>query len=67
LLVRLARPGRRWTDSDAHRLFLVSRDHFYDSSRVWRMTGLSRPAPMSDRFEACTEWYRRVIRQDAAA
>jgi nucleoside-diphosphate-sugar epimerase len=66
-LVRLARLGRRWTASDAHRLFLVSRDHFYDSSRVWRTTGLSWPASMSEQFDACAPWYRSTIRSADAA
>jgi nucleoside-diphosphate-sugar epimerase len=66
-LVRLARLGRGWTASDAHRLFLVSRDHFYDSSRIWLTTGLDQPAPMGDQFEACAEWYRSAIRQETAA
>jgi nucleoside-diphosphate-sugar epimerase len=66
-LVRLARLGRGWSASDAHRLFLVSHDHFYDSSRIWRITGLPQPAPMSEQFQACAEWYRGLPRQERAA
>jgi nucleoside-diphosphate-sugar epimerase len=65
-LVRLTRLGRRWTASDAHRLFLVSRDHFYDSSRAWRLTGLSRPEHMGAQFEACAAWYRTALGTEQA-
>jgi len=63
-LLRLARLGRRWTASDAHRLFLVSHDHFYDSSRLRAATGLPQPAPMSVQFEASAEWYRKSINEE---
>ena len=66
-LMRVARLGRRWTDSDAHRLFLVSHDHWYDAARLWRATGLSEPAPMRDQFMQSAAWYRSVIGAEGLA
>jgi len=66
LLLRLARLRRQWSASDSHRIFLVSRDHYYDSSRVWRATALPQPAPMSARFAACARWYREEFQREGA-
>ncbi len=66
-LVRLSRRDGEWSPSDAHRLFLVSRDHFYDSSRFWRAAGLPQPLPMVRQFEDCLAWYRQVLGAEPAA
>jgi nucleoside-diphosphate-sugar epimerase len=66
-LVRLARLGRGWTASDAHRLFLVSHDHFYDSRRLWKTSGLPLPAPMTAQFGDCLAWYHAVMKKEWAA
>ncbi|MGE5230145.1 MAG: NAD-dependent epimerase/dehydratase family protein [Deltaproteobacteria bacterium] len=66
-MMRLARGwARRWTPSDAHRLFLVSRDHYYNGDRLWRLVGLPRPAPLVERFGECADWYRRLLGLGAA-
>jgi len=61
MALRLSSPGllgsRRWSDSTAHRLFLVSYDHFYDSGRLWKETGLSPGPPIIERLKDYYEWY----------
>jgi nucleoside-diphosphate-sugar epimerase len=52
-------------ESATHRLFLVARDHVYDSARVWRLTGLEPGAPFSEQFARCAAWYRRYVPAEA--
>ncbi len=63
-LVRI-RPGRlgggAGTRSAEHRLFLVSRDHFFDSQRLWRLLGTLPPAPFHEQFADSVAWYREQL------
>jgi 2-alkyl-3-oxoalkanoate reductase len=61
------RLGSRWraagiqrTESAAHRLFLVSRDHFYDATRLRDTLGW-QPSHFSRQFPAYLSWYWRFI------
>ncbi len=47
----------RSSASAAHRLFLVSRDHYYDSSAIGRLTGLRPGPPLTERVDEVTRWY----------
>lgn len=47
--------------SAMHRLFLVARDHVYDSSRVWGLTGLAPGRPFAEQFARCVPWYARYV------
>jgi nucleoside-diphosphate-sugar epimerase len=46
----------------AHRLFLASRDHFYDSSRLWALLGLRPGPPLVERLPRYVDWYRPFAR-----
>jgi nucleoside-diphosphate-sugar epimerase len=50
-----------WSPSAAHRLFLVSRDHWYDADRLRARIGLAREASLVDRLDAYAEWYRPFV------
>ena len=51
--------SKSWSASAAHRLFLVARDHFYDSSRLWKLVGLRPGAPFANRIADYAAWYAR--------
>lgn len=53
--------GDRWDESSAHRLFLVSRDHYYDASRLWRLVPFKPGPPLRDRLPDYMDWYRRFV------
>jgi 2-alkyl-3-oxoalkanoate reductase len=54
----LQRSGR---DSFKHRLFLISRDHYYDSGRLWARVS-SRPGPpFAEQFASYADWYRGFV------
>jgi len=53
--------SKRWSASAAHRLFLVARDHFYDSSRLWGLVGLRPGAPFANRIQDYTGWYGQFL------
>jgi nucleoside-diphosphate-sugar epimerase len=56
-----------WSESVAHRLFLVARDHYYDSSAIWSLTGLQPGQPLEGRVEDLARWYgdrARYARQE---
>ncbi len=50
---------KHWSPSAAHRLFLVTHDHYYDSSRLWRAIGMQPGAPFSVRIADFSDWYSR--------
>ncbi|MCT2594739.1 NAD(P)-dependent oxidoreductase [Streptomyces sp. N2-109] len=43
------------------RLGLLTVDHWYDSSRLWRLLGLSPGPEFSDGFAGCLPWYRAAL------
>jgi 2-alkyl-3-oxoalkanoate reductase len=45
----------------AHRLFLVSRDHTFDSARLWRLLGRAPGPPFAERFAAYRDDYARAL------
>jgi nucleoside-diphosphate-sugar epimerase len=49
--------------SGAHRLFLVSRDHWYDAGRLRSRIGLAREAPLVDRLDEYADWYRPFVQR----
>jgi nucleoside-diphosphate-sugar epimerase len=49
-----------WTASAAHRLFLVSHDHWYDSERLWGLLGWAPSSSFCDRLPAAHAWYQRL-------
>jgi nucleoside-diphosphate-sugar epimerase len=48
-------------ESAAHRLFLVARDHYYDSSRLSQLIEAGPLEPLVERFASYTSWYRRFV------
>ena len=61
-LLRIAPGTGPWTESAAHRLYLVSADHTFDASRIARAVGpLADPGGFRDRFAKHAAWYRQVI------
>ena len=53
--------ARRWSESAAHRLFLVSDDHSYDSSRLWSVTRSAPGAAFAARIGEYADWYRQFL------
>lgn len=51
----------RWSASTTHRLFLVARDHYYDSSRLWNFVGLKPGRPFVNRIRDYAGWYGRFL------
>ena len=49
--------SKRWSDTAEHRLFLVSHDHSYDSSRFWHLLGRQPGVPFEKRIDDYTDWY----------
>jgi nucleoside-diphosphate-sugar epimerase len=49
--------GGGWSLASEHRLFLVSRDHTYDASRLWRQTGKDPGPPITKRLREYADWY----------
>jgi hypothetical protein len=47
--------------SVAHRLFLISRDHYFDSSRLWQTLGQSAGQPFHARFGAYRDFYASAL------
>ena len=64
-IVRLAAAtatgGQAWTPSAAHRLFLVSRDHCYDGSRLRALTALPPSQPLVARLAEFAPWYTPLL------
>ncbi len=51
----------RWTPSAAHRLFLIARDHSYDSTRLRQLAGWAPGAPFQVRCPDYLPWYREHL------
>jgi 2-alkyl-3-oxoalkanoate reductase len=47
--------------SQAHRLFLVANDHYYDSTKLWELIGIEPGPPFTERLCGCSDWYRRFL------
>jgi nucleoside-diphosphate-sugar epimerase len=61
-LMRIAPGTGPWTESAAHRLYLVSVDHTFDASRIARAVGpLADSGGFRDRFARHAAWYREVL------
>lgn len=45
-----------------HRLFLVSRDHFYDSSKLWDLVSVKPGPPLPEVLPRYADWYRQFVR-----
>jgi 2-alkyl-3-oxoalkanoate reductase len=47
--------------SKAHRLFLVAKDHYYDSSRLWELVGTRPGPPFPEQLPKYAHWYRQFL------
>ncbi|MFD1659496.1 NAD-dependent epimerase/dehydratase family protein [Streptomyces caeni] len=45
----------------AHQYDLLTQDHWYDTSRIWRHTEVACGAGFKARFAECSGWYRRHL------
>ncbi|MEV7023176.1 NAD(P)-dependent oxidoreductase [Kitasatospora sp. NPDC093558] len=43
------------------RLSLLTVDHYYDSSKLWRLTGVAPGPGFAQRFAECAPWYRCAL------
>ncbi len=59
LMLRMFRPSAMgtsgWNSTAAHRLFLMSRDHWYDASRLWNRLGWQPSGSLLTRMGAAAE------------
>jgi nucleoside-diphosphate-sugar epimerase len=44
-----------------HRLFLVSKDHYYDASKLWDLVSARPGPPLSERLPQYANWYRQFL------
>jgi nucleoside-diphosphate-sugar epimerase len=51
-----------------HQYSLLTRDHWYESSRIWALTGVSPGPGLASRLAEAADWYREtsVMRRQAA-
>ena len=59
--------GAKHGSAAAHRMFLVARDHFYDSSRLWTLLGRSPGSRFVERIAEYASWYRTQLSDPGAA
>ena len=55
-----------WNLTAEHRLFLVSRNHWYDSGPLWQLLGWAPSSTFIERLPAARQWYQRFANQEAA-
>ena len=49
-------------ESARHRLFLVSRDHYYDPSKLWDLVRPLKPGPpLPEQLPRYADWYRQCL------
>jgi nucleoside-diphosphate-sugar epimerase len=48
--------------SKAHRLFLVAKDHYYDSTKLWELIGTRPGPPFPEQLPKYAEWYRQFLK-----
>jgi nucleoside-diphosphate-sugar epimerase len=53
--------SRRWSESAAHRLFLVTHDHFYNDSRLSTLIGSHSSSRFESRIGDYSDWYRSFL------
>ncbi|WAL67972.1 NAD-dependent epimerase/dehydratase family protein [Amycolatopsis cynarae] len=44
-----------------HQYSLLTRDHWYESSRIWSVTGVSPGPGLARRFAEAADWYRETL------
>ncbi|MFE1948899.1 NAD-dependent epimerase/dehydratase family protein [Streptomyces sp. NPDC059524] len=49
-----------------HQYALLTEDHWYDTDRIWRSTGLPAGPGFGERFAACSAWYARQLQCTSA-
>jgi nucleoside-diphosphate-sugar epimerase len=59
--------SQRWSDSAAHRLFLVTHDHFYNDSRLSALIGSHSSSRFESRIGDYADWYRSFQPQSGKA
>jgi nucleoside-diphosphate-sugar epimerase len=47
--------------SAAHRLFLISKDHSYDSAKLWDLVRLRPGPPLPEQLPKYADWYRQFV------
>jgi nucleoside-diphosphate-sugar epimerase len=47
--------------SSSHRLFLVARDHYYDTSKLWNLISVKPGPSLQDGLGRYNGWYRRFV------
>jgi nucleoside-diphosphate-sugar epimerase len=55
----ISKAGRH---SFKHRLFLIAKDHYYDSSKLWDSVSVRPGPPLREQLPKYTDWYRRFLR-----
>lgn len=56
--------GKTDQRSIKHRLFLVSKDHFYDSSKLWDLVSIKQGPPLPEVLPRYAEWYRQFVQMN---
>jgi nucleoside-diphosphate-sugar epimerase len=44
-----------------HRLFLISKDHYYDSTKLWDRIGAGPGPPLPEQLPRYADWYRQFL------
>jgi 2-alkyl-3-oxoalkanoate reductase len=70
----IARHVLRWSGQRAfpkaslcslqHRLFLISKDHYYDSAKLWDLVSVKPGPPLPERITKYADWYRQFLGAD---
>jgi nucleoside-diphosphate-sugar epimerase len=51
--------------SQAHRLFLIAKDHYYDSNKLWELVGIKPGPPFPEQLPRYAAWYRQFLTSPA--
>jgi nucleoside-diphosphate-sugar epimerase len=51
--------------SKGHRLFLVAKDHYYDSTKLWELIGTRPGPPFPEQMPKYADWYRTFLKSRA--
>jgi len=51
--------------SRVHRLFLIAKDHYYDSTKLWELLGTKPGPPFPEQLPKYADWYRQFLASPA--